>query len=91
MSITTTLESIRVDKWLHALGSVVIFAAVHYATGDARIAAGAAFAAHVAKKLGDVALKKLDPRTADGRADFVGDIAFGLAGVLLAWACLFTR
>ena len=32
------LRTIRPDKWLHALTSVVIFAAVHYATGNARIA-----------------------------------------------------
>ena len=91
MNITATINSVRTDKWIHALGSVVIFAAVHYITRNPELAAGVAFGAHVGKKGADVAFKRLDPRTPDGRADFIGDIAFGAAGALLAWACLFTR
>jgi hypothetical protein len=86
MSIGTTLESIRVDKWLHALGSVAIFAIWHYFTGNALHAFLIACAAHVCKKAFDViVLKSRD------WADVVGDIAFGVAGAALAWACLFTR
>ncbi|MDE2470471.1 MAG: hypothetical protein KGL35_17430 [Bradyrhizobium sp.] len=86
MSIISTIESVRVDKWLHALGSVAIFAVVHYATAHALWAAAAAVLSHVAKKAYDViALKSRD------WADVGGDIAFGVAGAALAWACLFTR
>ena len=91
MDILATINSVRTDKWIHALGSVIVFAAVHYVTRSAELAAGVAFGAHVVKKAADVALKHLDPRTADGRADLIGDIAAGAAGALLAWACLFTR
>ena len=91
MDIMATINSVRVDKWIHALGSVVVFAAVHYLTRSAALGVSVAFGAHVVKKAADVALKRLDPRTADGRADLIGDIAFGAVGALLAWACLFTR
>jgi hypothetical protein len=86
MSISTTLESIRVDKWLHALGSVALFAVAHYFGVSPLHAVLIATAAHVGKKAVDViALGSRD------WADVIGDIAFGLGGALLAWACLFTR
>ena len=88
MSVMTVINSVRTDKWIHALGSVVIFAAVHYFTRSAVFAVAVAFAAHLVKKIVDIAFKRLDPRTPEGRADLIGDIAFGAAGALLAWACL---
>ena len=79
------IESIRLDKWLHCLGSVVIFAAVHYVTGNPPLAFGVAVLAHVVKKAYDVEHGSRDWN------DVAGDIGFGVAGALLAWACLIVR
>lgn len=83
------IASVRTDKWLHALGSVVIFAFVHYFTRSAVLAFGVAVAAHAAKKANDIRTGALDPHTADGSADLIGDMAAGVIGAALAWGCLF--
>jgi len=75
------LLTLRTDKYLHALASVLIFAVVHFLTHNAQLAAGVAVLAHVAKKGWDVGhgLRDMD--------DILGDIAAGVVGALLAWGC----
>lgn len=90
-ALSKFLASIPVDKWLHLIGSVVIFMVVHYATGNVLLAIELAVAAHVVKKILDVLTKRLDLAVASGRADFIGDIAFGVIGALLAAGCTFVR
>lgn len=81
-AILDFLRTIRPDKWLHALTSVVIFAAVHFSTGNARIAFAAACASHVVKKAWDYRNGLRDWN------DIGGDIAAGIMGAVLAWACI---
>lgn len=76
------LRDIPLDKYLHALSSVVIFAALHFCGVAPLYAFWAASGAHVVKKAYDIARGLRD------RSDIVFDIAAGVAGAALAWACI---
>ena len=84
MNIPISLAAIPEDKYLHALGSVVIFAVVHWLTGNALQAFLIANGAHVIKKAYDVYAGSRD------WADVFGDVLSGTAGAALAWSCLLT-
>lgn len=75
------LKSIAIDKYIHVLISIVIFAALHTFTGPL-IAAGVAVLAHVIKKAVDYANGERD------WADLIGDVVAGAIGAGLAWLCL---
>ena len=78
------LLDLPIDKYLHFIISVFIFAVVHFFTGDSFYAFIAANAAHVFKKLYDVADGLRDTN------DIFGDIISGAAGAFMAWACAYT-
>ena len=80
------LASIPLDKYLHMIGSVIIFAAVHWLLGDALVAFEIAILAHVVKKGYDVIILNLRDLS-----DIFGDIGFGVAGAALAWVCILVR
>jgi hypothetical protein len=78
--INQFLSSIPLDKYLHLIGSVVIFAALHGLVG-LWPAAGIAAGSHVLKKFLDYCMGRRD------LDDMTTDILAGLAGVALAVGC----
>jgi hypothetical protein len=74
------LTRIPLDKWLHMIGSVVLFLIAHLFT-DVWTAAGLATAAHVAKKSYDYSQGRRD------WPDLIGDVLAGALGAALALAC----
>jgi hypothetical protein len=74
------LKSIPLDKYLHCLGSIVLFFIAHAFT-DVWTAAGLATAAHVAKKSYDYSQGRRD------WPDLIGDVLAGALGAALALLC----
>jgi hypothetical protein len=74
------LRSIPLDKYLHLIGSIIIFAALRPVT-SIWDAAAIATAAHVAKKAYDYSQGLRDWK------DLIGDVVAGAIGALLAVAC----
>lgn len=86
MNPITFLNAIPLDKYIHALGSVVVFAVLHYFGATPLVAFSVANAAHVAKKAYDYQVKG----SRDWN-DLIGDVLAGAIGAALAWACILVR
>ena len=79
------LNAVPVDKYQHFGLSVLLFALVHYFTGNPLLAFAIANLAHVIKKAVNYLQGSRDWN------DIVFDIVWGVAGALLSWACLLTK